>query len=121
MISVIYQHKLAIGTHMSPPSPSHPSKLSQSTSFGFPVSYGKFPLALCFTYGLIYVLGQQCLVSGLWPEAALFPVTSPAEGHAGFVIAFRALLGSPCSLLGPLSEAGLGMGDGHPDTTVVEL
>ena len=54
MISVIYQHKLAIGTHMSPPSPSHPSKLSQSTSFGFPASYIKLPLAVSFTYGNIY-------------------------------------------------------------------
>ena len=88
MVSVIYQHELAIGTHMSPPSPSHPSRLSQSTSVGFPVSYGKFPLAGCFTYGLIYVLGQQRLVSGLWPEAVLFPVTSPAEEHAGFIDCF---------------------------------
>ena len=38
-----------------PPSPSHPSRLSQSPGFGFPVSCSKFPLAICFAYGNIYV------------------------------------------------------------------
>ena len=37
------------------PSPPHPSSLSQSTSFGFPVSYIKLPLAVCFTYDNVYV------------------------------------------------------------------
>ena len=44
----------AIATHMSPPSwnflppptLSHPSKWSQSTGFGLPASYSKFPLAI---------------------------------------------------------------------------
>ena len=38
-----------------PPSPSHPSRSSLSTSFGFPESYRKFPLAIYFTYGNIYI------------------------------------------------------------------
>ena len=37
------------------PSPSYPSRLSQTTGFGFPVSYSKFPLAIYFTYGHVYV------------------------------------------------------------------
>ena len=36
--------------------PSHPSRLSQSTSFELPASYSTFPLAICFTYGNVYVL-----------------------------------------------------------------
>ena len=31
--------------------PSHPSRLSQSTRFELPASYSKFPLAIHFTYG----------------------------------------------------------------------
>ena len=38
-----------------PPSPLHPSRLSQNTSFGYLVSYIKLPLAICFTYGNIYI------------------------------------------------------------------
>ena len=40
----------------APPSwTSHPSRLSQRTGFELPASYGKFPLAVYFTYGNIYV------------------------------------------------------------------
>jgi len=46
MVSAIHRHESATGIHMSPPSPSHPSRLSQSTGLGFPVSYGKFPLVI---------------------------------------------------------------------------
>ena len=38
--------------HESPP---HPSRLSQSTDFGFPVLCMELPLAICFKYGNIYV------------------------------------------------------------------
>ena len=63
MVSAIHQHEMAIVIHMSPPSwisllslsPSYPSRLSQSTGFGFAVSYSKFPLAIYFTYGHVYV------------------------------------------------------------------
>ena len=40
---------------LSLPSPPHPSRLSQSTSFGIPASYSKFPLAGYFAYGDVYV------------------------------------------------------------------
>ena len=51
-------HESAIDIHMSPPSwssnspptPSHPSSLSQSTKFEFPVSCSKFPLATLFAH-----------------------------------------------------------------------
>ena len=51
MVFAIHQHESAIGLHMSPPSctplpppsPSHPSRLSQIPSFEFPASYSKLP------------------------------------------------------------------------------
>ena len=42
-------------TSLLPPTPSHPSRLSQRTWFELPTSYSKFPLAICFTYGNVYV------------------------------------------------------------------
>ena len=41
-------------TFSSPPAPSRPSRLSQSTGFGVPVSCSTFPLATYFTYGSVY-------------------------------------------------------------------
>ena len=63
LVSAVDQHESAIGMHISPPSwsplppptPSHPSRLSQSPGFGFPDLYSKLPLAICFTYGKVYV------------------------------------------------------------------
>ena len=67
MVSAIHQDESGIHIHMyihtfppsytslPPPSLSYPSRLSQNTSFGFPVSYRKFPLAIYFTYGNVYV------------------------------------------------------------------
>ena len=37
------------------PSPIQLSRSPQSTGFGFLASYSKFPLAVCFTYGSVYV------------------------------------------------------------------
>ena len=59
----IYQHGSAIGIHVSPSSwtpllplsSPHPSRLSQSTDFGYPASYIRLPLAIYFTYGNVYV------------------------------------------------------------------
>ena len=53
----------AIGIYMSPPpwtslpppTPLHPSRLSQSTRFENPVLYWKFPLAIYFAYGNTFV------------------------------------------------------------------
>ena len=50
LVSAIHQHKSAIGIHMSPPSwtflrpptPSRPSRLSQSTMLELPTSHSKF-------------------------------------------------------------------------------
>ena len=64
MISALHQHELAIGTHMSLPScnplslssPPHPSRMSQSTSFGFPESYSRLPKIPIPTF---YI--QQCV------------------------------------------------------------
>ena len=62
MVFAIHQHESTIGVHVSPPSltpppsPPHPSRSSQSTSFGFPASYIELPLAIYFTYGNVYVL-----------------------------------------------------------------
>ena len=40
---------------LPPPSPPHPSGLSQSTSFGYPASWIKFALVVYFTHGNIHV------------------------------------------------------------------
>ena len=72
----IDQHELATGIHVSPPSwiplpppsPSHHSRLSQSTDFGFPVSYIKLTLAIYFTYSNVYV-------SVLLSHPFLFPLS----------------------------------------------
>ena len=61
MVSFMHQHESAISIHMSPPSrtlrppasPSYPSRLSRSTSFAFPESYIKFPLAILHMHVLI--------------------------------------------------------------------
>ena len=50
--SAIQQHESA---KESPPTPSYPSRLSQSTRFEVPVSYSKFPLAIYFTCDKVYV------------------------------------------------------------------
>ena len=42
-------------TSLPPPTPSHSSQLSQSTWFELPASYSKFPLAIYFAYGNVYV------------------------------------------------------------------
>ena len=75
MVSAVHQHDSAIGIHMSPPSwtylpppsPSHPSRLSQSTDFGIPMSYSKFPLAISFTYGNVSVdsLEKTVMLGGI--------------------------------------------------------
>ena len=63
MVSAKSQCDSAIGIHLSPPSqiflppssPCHPSRLSQSTGFEFPVSHSKFPLAIYLIYVNVYV------------------------------------------------------------------
>ena len=63
LVSAIHQRESATGVHISPPSwtslpPPSPfccSSLSQSTRFELPVSYSKFPSAMCFIHGHVYV------------------------------------------------------------------
>ena len=50
------------GSSLLPPTPSHPSRLSQSTRFELPASYSKFPPTIYFTYGNVY---QFSLVQSL--------------------------------------------------------
>ena len=42
-------------TSLPPPTPSHSSRLSQSTRFELPVSYSKFSWAIYFSYGNVYI------------------------------------------------------------------
>ena len=80
LVPAIHQRESAIGIHRPPPSgtslappiPSHPSRLPQSTGFQFPVSYSKFLLAICFTYGTGYV---SMLLSQFMPPSP-FPTVS---------------------------------------------
>ena len=62
----------SIWTSLPPPSPPYPSKLSQSTGFGFPDSYIKLPLALCFTYGM-YMFQRYWLRSSHSPLLPVCP------------------------------------------------
>ena len=50
----VYIHPLPLEPTFHP-IPSHPSRLSQSPRLELPVSHSKFPLALYFTYGSVYV------------------------------------------------------------------
>ena len=61
MVVAIHQHESPTGTHVSPhpepippPSPSHPSGLSQCTSFECPASCIQLGLVIYFTYGNIH-------------------------------------------------------------------
>ena len=63
LVSAIHQHESAIAIHMPPssgisflpPTPSHPSRLSQSAGFELPASHSKFPLSIYFMYGNVYI------------------------------------------------------------------
>ena len=72
LISAIYQHESILPyINMNPPSwtslppltPSHPSRVSQRTGFELPAAYREFPLALCFTYGNLYMFQCFSLIS----------------------------------------------------------
>ena len=80
MASAIHHHESAIGIHVTPPSgtclpspsPPYPSRLSQSTSFAFPVSHIKLAPAICFMYANVYV---SMLLSQITPPSP-FPTVS---------------------------------------------
>ena len=84
VVFVIHWHESATGVHVSPsprllpPSPSHPSGLSQCTGFECPVSCIKLGLVIYFTYGNTHV---SMLFSQIIP-----PSPSPTESRSLFYI-----------------------------------
>ena len=92
MFFSIHQHESAIGIHVSrpscstfpPPFLSHLSRLSQSTGFGFPASHSKLPLAICFTYGNVYISLLSCPI--------IPPSSSPPVSKIIFFILFLLFL-----------------------------
>ena len=71
-------------TPLPPPSPSHPSGLSQGTDFECPVSCIKLGLVIYFTYGNIHV---SMLFSQIIPSSP-----SPTESKSLFFISVSLLL-----------------------------
>ena len=74
----------SISNFLLPPSSSHSSMFSQSTNFGFPASYGKFQLAIYFTYGNVFIYVSMLLSqiippspSSLCPKGFFFIFASP--------------------------------------------
>ena len=62
LVSAIHQHESAIGIHMSPRSSASPTphpipsfQVVTEHQFELLESYSKFPLAIYFTYGSVYV------------------------------------------------------------------
>ena len=86
-MSAILQLESATGTLVSPSSraafppltPSHPSSLSQSPGFELAESHRKFPLAIYFTYGDLYVF---MLPSQFVPPSP-FPLEKAMAPHSG--------------------------------------
>ena len=91
MVFAIHQHESAAGVYVFPPSwppptPPHPSRLSQSTGFGCPVSCIELALVIYFTYGYVCV---SMLFSQIIP-----PLPSPADFKSLFSTSVSPLL--PC-------------------------
>ena len=111
MVSAIHKHESATGIYVSSPSwtalpcpsSSHPSRLSQSTGFGFPASYSKFPPTVYWKCQLIQLLWNMCsyylliwnykeflflgkvkLLSRVWLFATLWTVAHQAPLSMGF-------------------------------------
>ena len=82
VVFAICWHESPMGVHVSwtpllPPSPSHPSGLSQSTDFECPVLCIEPGLVIYFTYGNIHV---SMLFSQIIP-----PLPSPTESKSLFL------------------------------------
>ena len=91
MVFAIHRHELAIGIHVSPYPPAslppYPSRLSQSTGFGYLASNIKLALVIYFTYGNVYV---SVLFFQIIP-----PSPFPTESKSLFFTPVSPLL--PCS------------------------
>ena len=91
LVSVIHQHELAMGIHMSRPSwislppltPSHPTPLGCHTVLVWALeSYNKFPLAIYFTWGSVQ-FSCSVMSSSLQPHGLQYtrlPCPSPTPG-----------------------------------------
>ena len=55
LIWISHRHTRVPSLLNPPPISPHLSRLSQSTGFGFPVSYIRIPLAICLAYANVYV------------------------------------------------------------------
>ena len=69
-------------TSLPPPSPPHPSRLSQSTAFGCPASCIEFPMTLCLPMGMY--------VSMLFSQ--IIPPSPPTESTSLFFLSAPPLL-----------------------------
>ena len=91
MVLAIHQHELAMCPPILKPPPTfsspYPSALSQSTSFGCPVSCRELALVIYFTYGNAHV-------SMLFSQIIL-PSPSPTESRSLFFTSVSPLL--PCT------------------------
>ena len=66
-----------------PPSPSsNPSRSSQSTEADLPAPYRRFPLAICFTHGSVYM---SIPISQFIPSPSLPPLPHPPGVHWSFL------------------------------------
>ena len=74
---------------LSPPTPSHPSRLSQSTRFEFPASYSTISLAIYFTCGNVCILMLLSQFIPLSPSSSVSTIlfSFSLDKHFGFTIA----------------------------------
>ena len=91
VVFAIHRHESATGVPvfpilkpLPPPSPSHPTGLSQGAGFEHPVSCIALGLVICFTYGNIHV---SVLFSQIIP-----PSPSPTEPRSLFFTSVSLLL-----------------------------
>ena len=91
MVFAKHQHELVVGIQVSPYPPTslppYPSRLSQSTGFGYLASCIELALVICFTYGNVYV---SMLFSQIIP-----PSPFPTESKSLFFTPVSPLL--PCA------------------------
>ena len=91
----IYIYPLPLGSPSHRPTPSHPSRSSQSTKLTkVPVFYNRFPLALCFTHSSIHV---SILISQFGPPSPSRRVHMSVLYVSAFIPALEIGLPMPCS------------------------
>ena len=105
LYTILNTHESAIGTHVSPtswiplpsPSPHHPSRLLQSTGFGYSASYIKLLIYLnCLSILCMVMYMFQCyflkpshpLLPPLHPKSVLYVCVSFGALHVGSLALF---------------------------------